>query len=143
MDNWKQIYKERQTTAAEAVKLIKSGNRVSLAHSVGEPTHIIEAMIANRETYRTKKSAEVADVVIAQINRHMPRTLGDSFVHVSRMSAIVLHDAPLIELPPPRITEVEKAIGENCARLINDGDCLQLDNRFFDPDCPAGKEQHG
>lgn len=56
----------------------------------------------------------------------MPRTLGDTFVHVSQMTCIVPHDEPLTELPPPKIGDVEKAIGENCARLIKDGDCLQL-----------------
>jgi len=74
----------------------------------------------------TKRSAEVAPLVIAQINRHMPRTLGDCFIHVSELDLIVEHDAPLIELPPPKISDVERAIGEHCATLIRDGDCLQL-----------------
>ena len=42
------------------------------------------------------------------------------------MDMIVEHDAPLIELAPPVITDVERAIGEYCASLIRDGDCLQL-----------------
>uniref|UniRef100_S0DD97 Putative 4-hydroxybutyrate coenzyme A transferase n=1 Tax=termite gut metagenome TaxID=433724 RepID=S0DD97_9ZZZZ len=74
----------------------------------------------------TKHSTEVAALVIAQVNKYMPRTLGDCFIHVSDIDIIVEHDAPLIELPPPKITEVEKAIGGNCAKLIKDGDCLQL-----------------
>ena len=65
-------------------------------------------------------------VVIAQVNRHMPRTLGDTFVHVSKMDCIVEHDEPITELAPPVITDVEREIGKNCARLIKDGDCLQL-----------------
>jgi 4-hydroxybutyrate CoA-transferase len=56
----------------------------------------------------------------------MPRTHGNTFVHVSELTHIVEHDAPLIELPPPKITDVEKMIGQHCASLVNDGDCLQL-----------------
>ncbi|MDR1875679.1 MAG: hypothetical protein LBQ90_11790 [Synergistaceae bacterium] len=74
----------------------------------------------------TKPAAEVADIRIAQINKHMPRTMGDSFIHVSRLDYIVEHDTPLIELPPPEISEVERAIGKNCASLVQDGDTLQL-----------------
>lgn len=74
----------------------------------------------------SKHGAENAKLVIAQVNSFMPRTLGDSFLHVSQFDFIVEHDAPLIELLPPVITDVEKAIGDNCASLINNGDCLQL-----------------
>lgn len=212
--DWKSLYIERKTTAEEAVKRIKSGDRVSMSHAVGEPTHIIEALAANRESYRdveivhmvpmgsapyaqpgmeayfrhnsvfvggptrqtikdghgdftpcyfsqipnlwsrtmpldvavihvsppdehgycslgvsvdySKHAVEQAKLVIAQVNRNMPRTLGDSFVHASQLDVIVEHDAPIIELAPPKITDVEKAIGEHCASLIHDGDCLQL-----------------
>lgn len=74
----------------------------------------------------SKHAVGNAKLVIAQVNGQMPRTLGDSFVHVSQIDLLVEHDAPLIELQPPEITEIEKAIGQNCARLIKDGDCLQL-----------------
>ncbi|MDR0759220.1 MAG: 4-hydroxybutyrate CoA-transferase [Treponema sp.] len=74
----------------------------------------------------TKPAAECADIVIAQINRNMPRTFGDCFIHVSDLDYIVEADMPVIELAPPEITSVEKAIGENCASLIHDGDTLQL-----------------
>lgn len=74
----------------------------------------------------TKPAAECADVLIAQINRNMPRTLGDSFIHVSALDYIIEEDSPLIELPPPRIGDVERAIGEHIASLVQDGDCLQL-----------------
>jgi 4-hydroxybutyrate CoA-transferase len=74
----------------------------------------------------TKPAAECADIVIAQINRNMPRTFGDCFIHVSELDYIVEADMQVIELAPPEITNVEKAIGENCASLIHDGDTLQL-----------------
>jgi 4-hydroxybutyrate CoA-transferase len=74
----------------------------------------------------TKPAAGAADLRIAQINKNMPRTMGDSFIHVSELDYIVEHDAPIIELQPPQISEVERAIGENCASLVRDGDTLQL-----------------
>ena len=74
----------------------------------------------------TKPAAEVAKLVIAEINDQMPRTMGDSFIHVSQLDYIVETSRPIIELPPPNIGDVEKAIGENCASLIEDGSTLQL-----------------
>lgn len=212
--DWKEVYAQRLCTADEAVKQIKSGDRISVGHAVGEPSCLLEALVRNKEQYAgveithmvpmgkaeyaqpgmeehfrhisqfvgpvtrgtikaghgdfvpcffsqipnqldatlkpdvamvnvsppdehgycsfgvsvdyTKHSTEVAPLVIAQVNKHMPRTLGDCFIHVSEIDCIVEHDEPVIELAPPRITDVEKAIGENCAKLIRDGDCLQL-----------------
>ena len=212
--DWKTVYKQRLMAADEAVGKIMPGNRVSVAHAAGEPSHIIKAMVKRKEAYRdveivhmvpmgaaeyaqtgmepyfrhnsvfvgaktrdtiknghgdftpcffsqipnlfsrtlpldvslihvsppdehgyvscgvsvdyTKTSAEQAKLVIAQVNKNMPRTLGDSFLHVSQLDCIVEHDAPIIELPPPKITEVERSIGENCASIVRDGDCLQL-----------------
>ena len=74
----------------------------------------------------SKPAAMEAELVIAQINPSMPRTLGDSFIHISDIDYIVEADTPLIELPPAGISEVERAIGNNCASLIEDGDTLQL-----------------
>ena len=74
----------------------------------------------------TKPAAEIADIRIAQINKNMPRTMGNSFIHMSDLDYIAEHDAPLIELQPPQISEVESAIGRNCASLVKDGDTLQL-----------------
>ncbi|MDR1513640.1 MAG: hypothetical protein LBS56_09220 [Propionibacteriaceae bacterium] len=50
--NWRQHYTSHLTTAAEAVKLIASGNRVALGHACADPTELVEAMVANREAYR-------------------------------------------------------------------------------------------
>ena len=74
----------------------------------------------------TKPAAECADIVIAEINPNMPRTLGDSFIHVKDIDYIVEVNYPLIEIKPSEIGEVEKAIGKNCAELIEDGSTLQL-----------------
>lgn len=74
----------------------------------------------------TKPAAESAGLVIAEVNKNMPRTLGDSFIHVSDIDYIVEASHPLIELQPPKLGEVEKAIGKHCASLIEDGSTLQL-----------------
>jgi 4-hydroxybutyrate CoA-transferase len=212
--DWKADYQSRLTTPEEAVRRIKSGDRVVCGHAVGEPSILLEAMCKNAEQYEnveivhmvsmgkseycqpgmekhfrhnglflgpstraaveegrgdftpcyfseipalfrtslpvdvallhlskpdehgycsygvsvdyTKPAAECAKIVIAQVNDKMPRTLGNSFIHVSEINAIVEASDPVIELKPPKIGDVERAIGENCASLVNDGDTLQL-----------------
>ena len=212
--DWKTWYQEHLCTAQEAVQKIQSGSRVVVAHACGEPSAILDAMVANAAQYRnveiihmvamgkaeyckpeydenfhhnafflggstraaaaegrvdftpvyfseipgvlreelrpnvtmlqcsppdehgyvslgvsvdyTKGAAETSDLVIAQVNKNMPRTLGDSFLHVTQIGCLVELDTPVIELAPPKITEVERAIGENVAQLIKDGDTLQL-----------------
>lgn len=212
---WRELYKNKLTTAKDAVKHIKSNDRVILGHAIGEPQLLVEAMIENKEAYEnveishmfslgrgkytdedmqkhfrhnalfvgggvrkavqshradytpcffheiprlfregqmpvdvamiqvstpdehgycsyglsvdyTKPAAEEAKIVIAEINDLMPRTMGDSFIHVSEIDHIVEVSYELPELPAPKIGEVEKLIGENCASLVNDGDTLQL-----------------
>ncbi|MBA7568516.1 MAG: 4-hydroxybutyrate CoA-transferase [Dehalococcoidia bacterium] len=49
--NWKEDYKRKLTTAEEAVKAIKSGNRVVLGDACAEPEHLVRAMMANKEAY--------------------------------------------------------------------------------------------
>lgn len=73
----------------------------------------------------TKTAAETARFVIAQINPQMPRTLGDSFIHISKIDCIVEVDMPLPELNPPEASPVQEAIGRNVADLIEDGSTLQ------------------
>lgn len=212
--NWKEIYNERLLTAEEAVKKIKSNDRVVIGHAVGEPSYVVGKMVENKDQYEnveivhmvamgkgeyaqpgmekhfrhnsifvgactrdavssgrgdftpsffyevpklfrtsmpvdvalvqvtppdehgycslgvsvdyTKTAAQEAKIVIAQVNDQMPRTMGDTFLHVSEIDCFVEHSAPIIELGAPKIGEVEKAIGENCASLVSDGDTLQL-----------------
>ena len=74
----------------------------------------------------TKPAAECAKLVIAEVNEKMPRTMGNSFIHVSDIDYIIESNHPIIELNPPKIGEIEKAIGENIATLVDDGSTLQL-----------------
>lgn len=211
---WRTWYKEHLFTPAQAVQQIKSGQRVVVAHACGEPSIILDALVANAAQYEnveiihmvamgkaaycqpqydknfhhnafflggstraaaaegrmdftpvyfseipsllredlrpnvtllqcsppdahgyvslgvsvdyTKPAAEASDLVIAQVNPNMPRTLGDSFLHVTQIGCLVEADTPVIELAPPKIGDVERAIGENVASLVRDGDTLQL-----------------
>lgn len=74
----------------------------------------------------TYPAAKKAKKVIAQVNGQMPRTHGDTQLHVSEIDCFVEADHPVLELTAPVIGETEKAIGENCAKLIKDGDTLQM-----------------
>jgi len=73
-----------------------------------------------------KAAIETAGVVIAQINANMPRTLGDTFIHVDKINWFVKRDAPLLEFLYPQPNEVGKAIARNAVKLINDGDTLHV-----------------
>jgi 4-hydroxybutyrate CoA-transferase len=213
--DWKSDYAGKVVTAAEAMKVVRSGDRVVFAHACGEPLELVDELVARapelerveinhmvamgkgeyaqpemagsffhkslfvgastREAVRdgrgdyipvffseipklfcegylppdvalihvsppdkhgfcsfgisvdyTKPAAQVAKTVIAQVNPNMPRTHGDSFIHVSEIDVVVESEQPIIELPPPRIGPVEEAIGKHIAGLVEDGSCLQL-----------------
>jgi 4-hydroxybutyrate CoA-transferase len=207
-------YKKKLRTAQDAVKIVKSGNRIVFSHACGEPrllpgalveraaelkdveiVHMVpmgealycrpeyaqsfrhvalfsgaptrEAIWDNRADYipyvfseipflfsstlpvdvamvsvsppdsngfcslgvsvdYTKRAVESAKTVIAEVNKTMPRTHGDSFVHVSDIDYFVEVDVPIAELKGVELTEVEKNIGKHAAELIEDGCCLQL-----------------
>ncbi len=212
--DWKTVYERRKMTAQQAVQKIKSGDRVVIGHAVGEPSYVIDAMVANAAAYEnveivhmvamgkcdyakpemashfhhnalfvgggtreavasgrgdytpcffyqipklfaealpidvalvsvtppdengmcslgvavdyTMSAVKEAKLVIAQVNDQMPYTGKYSLVSVADIDCFVEYSAPIIELAPPHIGEVERAIGENCATLIHDGDTLQL-----------------
>lgn len=74
----------------------------------------------------TKKAVETAKMVIAEVNKSMPRTHGDSFVHASEIDYFVEANQPIYELKSTELTDVEKNIGRHVAELIEDGCTLQL-----------------
>ena len=212
---WHDYYNQHLTTASEAVKVIKSGDRVVLAHACGEPRSLVDAMVDRadeleqveivhmvsmgsgryclpeyQKAFRhnslfvggttrkavndghgdytpcffseipglfkneilpvdvalitvsppdklgffclgisvdyTKQAALSAKTVIANVNPNMPRVGGDSCLHATDIDYFVPTGESLIELAPPKLGEVEKAIGGHVASIIKDGDCLQL-----------------
>ena len=211
---WQEIYKQKLTTADEAIKLIKSGDKVVTGFGCGEPFGIERALVKHYEEFSnveiinmltlgdspwcepkmkghfklnclfasssnrksissgesefttshfyeipdiienyicprvalvmvsppdehgyvsfgttvdyTKGTTDHCEIVIAQVNKFMPRTFGNSFKHVRDFTCFVEIDEPLPEVKTVNISDVEMEIGKNCASLIKDGDCLQL-----------------
>jgi 4-hydroxybutyrate CoA-transferase len=76
----------------------------------------------------SKSPAESAQVIIAEVNQQMPRTLGDSFIHISRLNFMVPVDYPLPELPMAKegSSEVAEKIAHYISDLIPDGATMQL-----------------
>ncbi len=214
MKRWRDHFRERTISPAEAAQLIKSGNRVVFSHACGEPrtlpaeivrrtaelrnveiVHMVamgealycrpeyaasfrhvalfvgktsrDAVWDNRADYipcmfreipglfagelpldaalvtvsppdnnglcslgvsvdYTKKAVECAKLVIAEVNRTMPRTHGDSFISVRDIDYFVEVDTPILELPAGALSDEEEKIGKHAAELIEDESCLQM-----------------
>ncbi len=73
-----------------------------------------------------KSAAENASLVIAQVNPRMPRTLGDSFIHVQDLDILVPVDTPLLEMKPPEPDSVTMKIGEFVAALVEDNATVEM-----------------
>lgn len=71
-------------------------------------------------------AVQTAKIVVAQINKFMPRTHGDGFIHVSKIHFITEVHEPLPETPLTAISEQEAAIGRNIAELVENGATLQM-----------------
>ena len=211
---WQEIYQSKLTTAEEAIKLIRDGDKIVTGFACGEPIHIERTLAAHYKEYKnleiinmltliespwamqefkghiklntlfaskstrasvnsgdsefttshfyeipdiienyicprvsivmvsppdehgyvsfgttvdyTKGTTDYCEVVIAQVNKHMPRTFGNSIKHVRDFTCFVEYDEPLPEVVGGELSEVDLEIGRYCASLINDGDCLQL-----------------
>ncbi len=215
--SWMKTYESRVTTAEEAVKAVKSGDRIFLTGNCSVPRKLMEALVAHApelenveichaltigssdyvapemeghiranalfigpnvrqavqkgradftpvllseftllfkqsilpldvtfahlsppdehgfcsygiETGLTKSPAEASKIIIAEVNENMPRCLGDSFIHVSRLDYIVPVDYPLLELPMTEggLSDTHVKIGEYIAELIPDGATMQM-----------------
>ncbi|TVR24552.1 MAG: acetyl-CoA hydrolase/transferase family protein [Anaerolineaceae bacterium] len=74
----------------------------------------------------TKSAAESAGMVIAEVNPNMPRTLGDSFIHLNQIDYVVEVDYPLPEVPSPPPSPEQQQIARHVAELVPDGATLQL-----------------
>ena len=73
----------------------------------------------------TLAATECAPLVLAQVNRLLPRT-GGARIHLDHISAIVEEDSPIPEVFAPKIGELEMQIGRHVASLVEDGATLQI-----------------
>ncbi len=81
--------------------------------SLGVSVDIIKSAVAN------------SHYVIAQVNSNMPRTFGDSFLHVNNIDILVPQDEPIVETEEPEMDEVLRKIGQNLALLVEDGSTIE------------------
>lgn len=80
MKNWHEIYKSRVVNAAEAVRHIKSGNRVVVAHASGSPELLLKALVDNKDAY---KNVEIVHMVSMGASEYCLPGLEKHFVHNS------------------------------------------------------------
>ncbi len=73
-----------------------------------------------------KAATEAASIVVAQVNSHMPRVHGDTFIHMEDVDFIIVYNEPLLEYSPGADTEIAQKIGTYVARLVEDGDTIQV-----------------
>jgi acyl-CoA hydrolase/GNAT superfamily N-acetyltransferase len=95
----------------------------------------------------TLSGVKNAEIVIAQINPQMPRTWGDSVVHIDDIDFLVEHEEPILEsLPETKNQQVVERIGHYVNMLVDDGSTLQIGFGHL-PDavmpCLAGKKDLG
>jgi acyl-CoA hydrolase/RimJ/RimL family protein N-acetyltransferase len=72
-----------------------------------------------------KSAAANAKYVVAQVNARMPRTFGDSFLHVNTIDMLVPHEEEVVEIPVPEPDETLRRIGQNIAKLVEDGSTIE------------------
>lgn len=72
-----------------------------------------------------KAAAASAKFVVAQVNSKMPRTSGDSYIHVHQIDMLVPHDEPIIEAPPAKLDDRLRKLGEHVAHLVEDGSTIE------------------
>jgi acyl-CoA hydrolase/RimJ/RimL family protein N-acetyltransferase len=73
-----------------------------------------------------KAAVESASLVIAQVNRHMPRIHGDTFISIEDVDYIVPYDEPILEFESEESDEASEKIGKYVSRIVQDGDTIQV-----------------
>jgi acyl-CoA hydrolase/GNAT superfamily N-acetyltransferase len=107
--------------------LIKSG-------SVGIDVALVQTCLPDAHGYMSlgisvdmvKAATDKAPMIIAQVNAEMPRVHGDGFIHIKDVDFMIRHDEPLLELPGIELNETTQRIGNHVARLVQDGDTIQV-----------------
>ena len=74
----------------------------------------------------SKAAVETATTVIAQVNPQMPRIHGDAFVHIDDIDFVIHHDEPLLTYKADVPGEIAERIGRYVARIVQDGDTIQV-----------------
>jgi len=75
----------------------------------------------------TRAALKKSEIIIGQVNKHLPRTFGDGFIHVSHIDALVYHDEPMPQMKIPVLSAEDVKIGRNIAQeLVEDGATLQM-----------------
>jgi 4-hydroxybutyrate CoA-transferase len=69
---------------------------------------------------------ETAEVVVAEVNSNMPRTTGDAIIEADQIDYFMESDESIYELPPPKISNLEKRLAENVTSLVSDGATIQV-----------------
>lgn len=97
---------------------------VALIHVSPPDKHGLSSLGVSVDIARA--AVEVADIVIAQVNPQMPRTIGDALVQAYDLDILVDVDTPLPEAGIPDLSEVDLDIGKNIASIVEDGATLQM-----------------
>ena len=112
---------------SEAARLFRSGNiELDVALVTVSPPDKHGYCSLGISVDISKAAVDSAKIVIAQVNKMMPRTHGDGLIHVDEIDFLVEKDQPLPEITQHPITEVERQIGMHVASLIEDGATLQM-----------------
>jgi acyl-CoA hydrolase len=100
--------------------------RVDVALIQTSPVDIHGYMSVGVSVDIVQAAVEKASVVVAQINARMPRIHGDTFIHINDLNFIVPYNEEILEYSPEGDTEIAQKIGKYVARLIEDGDTIQV-----------------
>ncbi len=112
---------------SETQKLIRQGYlNVNVAMVMVSPPDKHGFVSLGTSVDATLAAIEEADVVIAQVNKYVPRAWGDAMISVREIDYFVEHDQPLFIHNNAALTDIEVAIGRNVASLVEDGACLQM-----------------
>lgn len=112
---------------SEIPALFRSGKRpldVALIHVSSPDRHGFCTLGVSVDV--AKAAVDSAKIIIAQVNKQMPRVHGDGVIHISKIHHFVEVDEAIPESPIATLTEIDKAIGKFVAQIIQDGSTLQV-----------------
>ncbi|MDD5368372.1 MAG: hypothetical protein PHQ40_04760, partial [Anaerolineaceae bacterium] len=111
---------------AATVKLAAARGKLNVFWGTATPPDRRGYMSLSLGLVIEKQLMAAADLVVLEINENLPRTLGDTQVHISEVQHVVENHVPLFQFPPAPPSSAEQAIGGYIADLIQDGSTLQL-----------------